>query len=102
MDVSPWPRCDAETSPGRCYLYHPSRHSASQPIVAGWAYQLIAQLSFERNSWVAPVDARRVRPEQDANDVAAEQVRELVGRLPRHTEAPLFVFDAGYDPVRCN
>jgi DDE superfamily endonuclease len=36
VDVSPWPRCDAEASPGRCYLYHPSRHSAGQPIVAGW------------------------------------------------------------------
>lgn len=50
VDVSPWPRCDAEASPGRGYLYHPSRHSAGQPIVAGWAYQLVAGLSFERDS----------------------------------------------------
>jgi len=35
VDVSPWPRCDAEASPGRGYLYHPSRHSAGRPIVAG-------------------------------------------------------------------
>jgi DDE superfamily endonuclease len=35
IDVSPWPRCDAEASPGRGYLYHPSRHWAGQPIVAG-------------------------------------------------------------------
>jgi DDE superfamily endonuclease len=62
VDVSVWPRCDAETSPERGYYYHPSRHSAGQPIVAGWAYQLVAQLGFERDSWVAPVDARRVRP----------------------------------------
>ena len=40
VDVSVWPRCDAQTSPGRGYYYHPSRHSAGQPIVAGWAYQL--------------------------------------------------------------
>ena len=100
VDVSPWPRCDAETSPGRGYLYHPSRHSAGQPIVTGWAYQLVAGLSFERDSWVAPADARRVRPEEDANEVAVEQVRGLVGRLPPQRKAPLFVFDAGYDPVR--
>jgi hypothetical protein len=100
LDVSPWPRCDAETRPGRGYLYHPSRHSAGQPIVAGWACQLVAGLSFKRDSWVTPVDARRVRPEEDANVVAAEQVRQLVGRLPRRPRAPLFVFDAGYDPVR--
>src|SRR5215217_4356940 len=43
VDVSVWPRCDAEASPERGYYYHPSRHSAGQPIVAGWAYQWIAQ-----------------------------------------------------------
>jgi len=100
VDVSVWSRCDAEASPGRGYYYHPSRHSAGQPIVAGWAYQLVAGLSFERDSWVTPLDARRVRPEEDANDVAVEQVRELLGRLPRRDSSPLFVFDAGYDPVK--
>jgi hypothetical protein len=100
VDVSVWSRCDAEASPGRGYYYHPSRHSAGQPIVAGWAYQLVAGLSFERDSWVTPLDARRVRPEEDANDVAVEQVRELLGRLPHRGGSPLFVFDAGYDPVR--
>jgi len=100
VDVSPWPRCDAESSPGRCYLYHPSRHSAGQPIVAGWAYQLVARLGFERDSWVAPVDVRRVEPEEEANEVAAEQVRALLSRLPDCDGGPLFVFDAGYDPVR--
>jgi hypothetical protein len=37
VDVSVWPRCDAETSPARGYYYHASRHAAGQPIVAGWA-----------------------------------------------------------------
>ncbi len=100
VDVSPWPRCDAEASPGRCYLYHPSRHSAGQPIVAGWAYQLIAELGFERDSWVTPTDVRRIRPEEDASDVAAGQIAALIQKLPERGLAPLFVFDAGYDPVR--
>src|SRR3712207_969966 len=100
VDVSVWARCDAETSPERGYYYHPSRHSAGQPIVAGWAYQLVAQLGFERDSWVAPVDARRVRPTQDTDEVAAEQVRALVERLPEPEAVPIFVFDAGYDPVK--
>jgi hypothetical protein len=72
---------------------------AGQPIVAGWAYQLVARLSFARDSWVAPADARRVRPDEDANDVAAGQVKDLVRRLPGQHVASLFVFDAGYDPV---
>jgi len=62
VDVSVWPRCDAECSPQRGFYYHPSRHSAGQPIVAGWAYQWIARLGFARESWTAPVDVERVPP----------------------------------------
>ena len=60
----------------------------------------MAQLGFDRDSWVAPVDARRVRPTQDTDEVAAEQVRMLVERLPEPEAVPIFVFDAGYDPVK--
>jgi DDE superfamily endonuclease len=105
VDTSVWPRCDAECSPERGYYYHPSRHSAGQPIVAGWAYQFIAHLNFVRESWTAPVDVERVRPAQDANVVAAEQVRSFLRRRRSSCEegttaSPLFVFDAGYDPVK--
>ena len=100
VDTSVWPRCDAETSPQRGYYYHPSRHSAGQPIVAGWAYQFVAQLNFVRESWTAPVDVARVLPAQDANGVAAEQVKALLDRLGKGRTVPLFVFDAGYDPVK--
>ncbi len=40
------------------------------------------------------MDARRVRPEEDANEAAAEQVRDLIGRLPSRPAAPPFVLDA--------
>jgi len=53
VDVSVWARCDAETSPARGYYDHPSRHAAGKPIVAGWAYQWINQLSMARAKWVA-------------------------------------------------
>jgi hypothetical protein len=97
VDVTTWPRCDAECSPERGYYYHPSRHSAGQPIIAGWAYQWIAQLSFERDSWTAPVDARRLHPLEDTDQTAAAQIRALLARLPAGEAVPLFVFDAGYD-----
>jgi hypothetical protein len=99
VDASVWPRCDAEISPERGY-YHPSRYSAGKPIVAGWAYQFVAQLGFARESWTAPVDVRRLRPAQDANEVATEQIRALLGRREEGGALPLFVFDAGYDPVK--
>jgi hypothetical protein len=100
IDVSVWPRCDAEASPDRGYSYHPSRHSAGQPIVAGWAYQWVAQLALTRDSWTAPLDVRRVHPTENANAVAAAQLMALVARLPADGPVPLFVFDAGYDPLQ--
>src|SRR5215207_1046918 len=102
VDVSVWARCDAECSPERGLYYHPCRHSAGQPIVAGWAYQFFAQLSFERDSWVAPMDLRRLHPTENQNEVAIWQVRSLCERLDpsKESSVPLFVFDAGYDPVQ--
>jgi hypothetical protein len=100
VDVTTWPRCDAECSPCRGYYYHPSRHSAGQPIIAGWAYQWIAQLSFERDSWTAPVDAGRLHPTDDTDQTAAAQIHALLTRLPASQAAPLFVFDGGYDSAQ--
>lgn len=100
VDMSVWPRCDAECSSERGFYYHPSRHSAGQPIVAGWAYQFVAQLGFVRESWTAPVDVERVRPAQGANEVACGQVKVLLDRLGKAASVALFVFDAGYDPVK--
>ena len=100
VDMTTWPRCDAECSPERGYYYHPSRHSAGQPIIAGWAWQWIAQLSFDRDSWTAPVDARRLHPLEDTDQTAAAQIHALLERLPASEAVPLFVFDAGYDSAQ--
>jgi hypothetical protein len=100
VDVTTWPRCDAETSPDRGSDYHPSRHSAGQPIIAGWAWQWVVQLGFARDSWTAPVDARRLHPGEGAGPVAAAQVHALLARLPADAATPLLVFDAGYDAAQ--
>jgi len=70
-----------------------------QPIVAGWSYQWIAQLSFIPDSWTAPVDARRIPPTENATEATIDQVRVLIGLLPTDAEVPMFVFGAGYDPA---
>jgi hypothetical protein len=100
VDVSVWPRCDAEASPERGFYYRPSRHSAGQPIVAGWAYQWLARLGFERDSWTAPLDVRRVHPTENPNTVAVEQIRRLAHAASAARGVPLFVFDAGYDSAQ--
>lgn len=111
VDDSTWPRCDAETSPQRGYYYSASKHSAGQPIVAGWSYQWITQLDWAADSWTAPMDARRIPVGSDTTTVTVAQVSDLTRRLHHsrihaqpgsdHTAAaiPIFVFDAGYDPI---
>jgi DDE superfamily endonuclease len=99
VDGTSWPRCDAETSPQRGYYYHPSRHSAGKPIVAGWWYQQISQLNFGKDSWTWPVDCRRIQPLDDQVTATAGQVRDLLSRLGPTAVVPLFAFDGGYDPI---
>ncbi len=99
VDASTWDRCDAECSPERGFYYSASKHSAGQPIVAGWNYQWICQLDWAYDSWTAPLDVARIPPRQDATAATAEQIRRLVGLLPGDGPVPLFVFDAGYNPT---
>ena len=66
VDASTWDRCDAECSPERGFYYSASKHSAGQPIVAGWNYQWICQLDWAFDSWTAPLDMERIPPEHDA------------------------------------
>jgi hypothetical protein len=64
------------------------------------AFQWICQLGFDRDSWTAPADARRLHPLEDTDHTAAAQIRALLGRLPTGGRVPLFVFDAGYDSAQ--
>ena len=84
----------------RARLLLPSLAALGRPIIAGWAYQWICQLSFDRDSWTAPVDTRRLHPLEDTDRTAACQVRALLGRLGDGGPVPLVVFDAGYDSAQ--
>jgi hypothetical protein len=99
VDASTWERCDAECSPERGFYHSASKHSAGQPIVAGWSFQWISQLSWDPDSWTAPIDTMRIAPGQDATEATLGQVRRLLRLLPHDEQVPMFVFDAGYDPI---
>jgi DDE superfamily endonuclease len=99
VDGSTWDRCDAECSPERGFYYSASKHSAGQPIVAGWSYQWVCQLNWAPDSWTAPMDIRRIAPSENTTGATIAQIRDLVGLLPTDQDIPLFVFDAGYDPI---
>jgi hypothetical protein len=100
LDSSVWPRRAAQTSPQRGYYYSSSRHTGGTPVVAGWCYEWLMHLSLEQDSWTAPLDAVRLRPGENINAVAVAQIRALLRRQAPTAAIPLFVFDAGYDPVQ--
>src|SRR3712207_150152 len=104
VDVSVWDRCDAECSPERGFYYHPSRHSAGQPIVAGWAFQFLSQLNFFPASWTAPMDVERVRPAQDARArwPPSRSKRFCASRLRGRGPFPCSSSTLATIPSRCN
>ena len=62
----------------------------------------VAELLVAHRGGGAPVfavDARRVRPGEDIGQATAAQIRAVTGRLDIREAAPMFVFDAGYDPI---
>ncbi|MBA3487952.1 MAG: transposase, partial [Longispora sp.] len=106
VDVSPWLRSDAATSPDRlfCHVYGRARN-ASQ-LIPGWPYSFVAALEPGRTSWTQILDAIRLGPTHDATEVTAIQLREVITRLTaagHHTPGDpdvLVVADAGYDITR--
>jgi hypothetical protein len=81
VDVSTWPRCDAETSPERGFYYHPSGHSAGQPngrvTVRAWAGLHPKQQLHPTRGTTQP------RP-----IVRGTLVRVHVSRIPANTRPP--------------
>ena len=93
LDVSVYPRPDAETLPGRelVAITVGDRHLGTP----GFAYSFLARISIGDSPWALPVSARRHVPSTDGTIVATEQVRDLTERLPAGARA-LIVADAGY------
>jgi hypothetical protein len=101
VDATTWPRVAAETSPQRGLYYHPSRQTGGKPVVPGWCYQKVSQLSYGRDSWVWPVSCRRIAPRADLAAATVSQVAAVAARVAGAGPVPLFAFDAGpgYDPA---
>jgi hypothetical protein len=80
-DVSCWLRPDAETSPERLFCRCYARGKGNAQMVPGWLYSFVAALEPGRASWTLPLDAVRLGPADDATEVTAAQVRDVVQRL---------------------
>jgi hypothetical protein len=106
VDVSPWLRPDAPTSPDRTFCHTHGRGKNKAQTTPGWAYSFVGALESGPTGWVALLDAVRLRADDDATEVTARRVRELVARLtaagrwkPGDPDI-LIVFDSGYDVTR--
>jgi hypothetical protein len=106
VDVTPWPRPDAECSPQRAHAHRPCRCDGVRQTIPGWPYSVLAVLESGRSSWTAPLDAVRLAPGEDATEVTAGQIRDVVARLRAAGQFAdgdppvLVVLDAGYDVIR--
>jgi hypothetical protein len=106
VDVSPWLRPGAATSPDRLFCHVYGRAKGQAQMIPGWPYSVVAALEPGRASWTAVLDAVRLGPGDDETGVTAAQVRDVVGRLiaaGQHRPGDpdiLIVFDAGYDVTR--
>ena len=106
IDVSPWPRPDAECSPQRLHCHRPCRCDGVRQTIPGWPYSVAAALGTGRSSWTAPLDIRRLGPGDDPTDATAVQIRDLharlrvAGQLPAGDPPLLVVLDSGYDLMR--
>ena len=73
-------------------------------MIPGWPYSLVAALERGGTSWTLPLDAVRLRPDDDLAAVTAAQVRDVVTRLAAagHWKDGdpdiMVIFDAGYEP----
>ena len=105
-DVSNWLRPDAETSPERLFCHCYARGKGNAQLIPGWPYSFVVALEPGRTSWTLPLDAVRLGPADDATEVTAAQVRDVVARIiaaghwkPGDPDI-IAVFDSGYDLTR--
>jgi hypothetical protein len=106
VDVSPWLRPDANTSPERLFCHVHGRGRNQAQMIPGWPYSFVAALEPGRTSWTAVLDAVRLGPHDDVAEVTARQLRAVIGRLVEAGQWQpgdpdiLIVCDAGYDLAR--
>jgi hypothetical protein len=97
LDATQIERPCSVTSPDRTAMpMHNIPHASpkkSTAITFGWKYSTVTVLPEKPNSWTSIVDQQRVPSEKTDIQVAWEQIKELVPKLPTR---PLLLLDRGY------
>jgi hypothetical protein len=100
IDATPYPRPDAECSPGREHVHHDAcRCDGTRKTVPGWEYQFTAAIGHLRTAWAALTDVQRTTQAARTRQTIT-QVKNLLRRLHAAgnggAAAPLVIVDAGY------
>lgn len=122
VDVSKYPRPDTRFVPDVGMQYAAEHDGGgTAPAVPGWAMQWVCQVGLDagpavaagdpdagvrsrptvKRSWALPMDVRRVATADNANDLAAAQIADLVAQLRAAgiDEVALFLLDSGCCPI---
>lgn len=112
VDTSPWFRRYARNVTGLGMQHASARGPhGDAPALPGWSFSLLAQVALtdgrpegDKDSWATPADLRRVAFDDNANEVAADQIEASMTRLATDMPvlakgAPLFLLDIGYCPI---
>jgi hypothetical protein len=82
LDVTPQPRPYAKTLADRTVVYHPNPVLSNKPIALGHQYAALVyfpeKASLCSPPWVVPLSMRRVKSEEKATDVHAQQIAALM------------------------
>jgi hypothetical protein len=96
IDVSQIERPCSETSPDRTAMpMHNIPHAApkkSTAITFGWKYSTVTVLPKKTSSWTYLLDQQRVPSDKTDIQVAVDQSKEIVPKLPKR---PLILLDRG-------
>jgi DDE superfamily endonuclease len=96
IDASTIARPQSKTAADRITLPVPNLpQSRTVPLTVGWQFSTLVVLPQSPSSWCSILDSRRIASHQTAAEVAAEQLREAVARLPPGMR-PLLVGDRYY------
>jgi hypothetical protein len=99
IDTTPHARPDAEYADERLMVQ--VRGKGGDRYLPGWPYSVLVGIAWGASSWVDPIEARRIRPEEDHTTVTIDQITRLLsdlrdaGRLVPRQPPPLVILDAG-------
>jgi hypothetical protein len=75
LDMSAWPRPDAETLPDRQFVRSATQDATGEDVVIGQPYSILAWVADPEGSWALPVRVARVSSDQTEVEAGVAQVR---------------------------